>query len=117
LPALNGILAQYSDFSDGYIISAFALCTSSNDRPAIAADLDRALKLMAASRTGKQSIVSPLSTRAKITYASSDYVTAMNDLEKAIRTDLGKATEFTNSGAVKPEKTIHFHRIQLGYQP
>ena len=29
----------------------------------------------------------------------------MDDLEKAIRTDLGKATKFTNSGGVKPEKT------------
>jgi tetratricopeptide (TPR) repeat protein len=105
LPALNRILAQYPDFSDGHIMRAFALCDSGNDRSAIAADLDRALKLIATSRTGKQSIVSLLSTRAKITYANGDYVAAMNDLEKAIRTDLREATEFTNSGAVKPEKT------------
>ena len=105
LPALNRILAQYPDFSDGYIMRAFALCDSGNDRAAIAADLDRALKSIATSRNGKDYLVSLLSTRAKIEYVNRDYAAAMNDLERAIRSDLEKAAEFTNSGAVKPEKT------------
>ena len=105
LPALNRILAQYPDFSDGYIMRAFALCDSGNDRAAIAADLDRALNSIATSRNGKDSLVSLLSTRAKLEYVNRDYAAAMNDLERAIRSDLEKAAEFTNSGAVKPEKT------------
>jgi tetratricopeptide (TPR) repeat protein len=100
LPALNQILAQYPDFSDGYVMRALALCDPGNDRAAITADLDRALSSKASLRT-----VSLLSTRAKMDYLSGNYLGAMNNLEKAIRSDLGKATEFTNSGAVKPEKT------------
>ncbi len=34
LPALNRILAQYPDFSDGYVMRAFALCDPGNDRAA-----------------------------------------------------------------------------------
>jgi tetratricopeptide (TPR) repeat protein len=105
LPALNRILEQYLDFSDGYIMRAFSLCESGNDRAAITADLDRALKSIAHSRTGKDSNLSLLSTQAKLEYANGDFVAAMNDLEKAVRSDLTKATEFTNSGGVKPEKT------------
>src|ERR1700694_2769514 len=41
LPALNRILEQYPDFSDGYIMRAFSLCDSGNDRAALTADLDR----------------------------------------------------------------------------
>jgi tetratricopeptide (TPR) repeat protein len=104
LPALNRILAQYPDFSDGYIMRAFALCDPGNDRAAITADLDRALNSIASLRFGKTSTVSLLSTRAKMGYFSDNYLNAMNSLEKAIRSDLGKATEFTNGGEVKPEK-------------
>jgi len=104
LPALNRILAQYPDFSDGYIMRAFALCDPGNDRAAITADLDRALNSIASLRFGKTSTVSLLSTRAKMEYLSGNYLNAVNSLEKAIRSDLGKATEFTNSGEVKPEK-------------
>jgi tetratricopeptide (TPR) repeat protein len=105
LPALNRILDLYPDFSDGYIMRAFALCDPGNDRTAITADLDRALKSIASSRTGKESALSLLSTRAKMKYADGDFSAAMNDLENAIRADFEKATEFTNSGGVKPEKT------------
>jgi hypothetical protein len=104
LPALNTILAQYPDFSDGYIMRAFALCDPGNDRAAITADLDRALKSIASLRFGKTSKVSLLSTRAKMEYLGGNYLNAMISLEQAIRSDLGKATEFTNSGEVKPEK-------------
>jgi tetratricopeptide (TPR) repeat protein len=37
--------------------------------------------------------------------ANGDFAAAMNDLEKAVLSDLEKATQFTNSGGVKPEKT------------
>jgi tetratricopeptide (TPR) repeat protein len=105
LPALNRILAQYPDFSDGYIMRALALCEPGNDRAAITADLDRALNSIGSARMGKTSTVSLLSTRAKMEYLSGNYLAAMNNLEKAIHSDLGKATEFTNSGAAEPEKT------------
>jgi tetratricopeptide (TPR) repeat protein len=105
LSPLNRILEQYPDFSDGYIMRAFTLCEPGNDRAAIAADLDRALKSIASSRTGKKSTLALLSTKAKIDFANSDFAASMNDLEKAIRSDLEKATEFTNSGSAKPEKT------------
>ena len=105
LPALNRILTQYPDFSDGYVMRAFALCDAGNERSAIAGDLDRAIKSIATSRTGKESLASLLSTRAKIEYLNGDYVTALNDLDNAIRSDLSKADTFPNSGATKPEQT------------
>jgi hypothetical protein len=105
LPALNQILAEYPDFSDGYLMRAFALCDPGNDRAAIAADLDRALKSIASLHFWKTSAASLLSTRAKMEYLSGNFLSAMNNLEKAITSDLDKAAEFTNSGAAKPEKT------------
>jgi hypothetical protein len=104
LPALNQILAKYPDFSDGHIMRAAVLCEG-NDRVAIMADLDRALKFIDTSRTGKDSIGSLLSMQAKMEYANEDYPAAINDLDRGIRADLKKATKFTNSGAAKPEKT------------
>lgn len=105
LPALNQILAQYPDFSDGYVMRAFALCDAGSDRNAISADLDRALKSNSNSRTAKTSVGSLLATRAKIKYLNGDYAGAITDLEQSIRSDLSKALEFSNSGGVKPEKT------------
>jgi tetratricopeptide (TPR) repeat protein len=84
---------------------AFLLCGSTNDLSAITADLDRALKFIAGARTGKSSVVSLLATRAKAEFANGNHLIALNELEKAVQADLGKATEFTNSGEVKPEKT------------
>jgi tetratricopeptide (TPR) repeat protein len=104
LPALNQILAKYPDFSDGHIMRAAVLCEG-NDRVAIMADRDRALKFIDTSRTGKDSIGSLLSMQAKMEYANEDYAAAINDLDRGIRADLKKATKFTNSGAAKPEKT------------
>ena len=71
----------------------------------LAGDLDRAIKSIATSRTGKESLASLLSTRARIQYLNGDYVTALNDLDNAIRSDLSKADTFPNSGATKPEQT------------
>jgi tetratricopeptide (TPR) repeat protein len=105
LPALNRILEQYPDFSEGYIMRAFSLCDPGDDRAAITADLDRALKSVPNSRTGKDSVPSLLSTRAKMEVANGDFAAAMNDLQKAVLSDLDKATQFTNSGGVRPEKT------------
>jgi tetratricopeptide (TPR) repeat protein len=105
LPALNQVLAQYPDFTDGYFMRAFALCDAGSDRTAISADLNRAINSINSSRTGKESFASLLATRAKIEYLSGDYATAITDLEQALRSDLGRALEFSNSGGVKPEKT------------
>lgn len=105
LPALNQIITQYPDFPDAYMVRAFALCDAGSDLSAIAADLDRAIKSVDAIRTGKGSLASLLSMRAKIEYANGDYNVALNDLEKAIRADLTKADAFANSGAVKPEQS------------
>jgi tetratricopeptide (TPR) repeat protein len=103
--ALNQILAKYPDFSDGYLMRAFALCDPGNDRTAIAADLNRALKAGTALRFGKTPIVSLLAAQAKMEYLGGNYANAMKVLEQAITSDLGKATDFTNSGEVKPEQT------------
>jgi tetratricopeptide (TPR) repeat protein len=106
LPALNRILEQFPEFSEGYIMRAFTLCDPGSNRAAIIADLDLALKFVANSRTGgKDSVPSLLSTRAKVEVASGDFSAAMNDLERAVLSDPQKATQFTNSGGVKPEKT------------
>jgi len=43
--------------------------------------------------------------RAKMDYANGDHPAAMTRLEQAIRSDPKNATEFTNSGKVKPEKS------------
>jgi tetratricopeptide (TPR) repeat protein len=104
LPALDRILAKYSDFTDGYVIRIGALCES-NDRRRAISDLNSALKFIGNSRTSKDSIGSLLSMRAKLAYADGDYVGAMDGLDKAIGVDLAKAAQFTNSGAAKPEKT------------
>jgi tetratricopeptide (TPR) repeat protein len=104
LPALNRILAQYPDFSNGFILRVGELCKGI-DRGAIMADLDRALKLIDASPVRTDSIGTLLSMRAKIESTNGDYAAAMNDLERAINADLINAMRFTNSGAVKPEKT------------
>jgi tetratricopeptide (TPR) repeat protein len=107
LPALDQILAQYPEFSDGYVTRAFTLCDG-GDRSAVGAimaDFDRALKFLVTSETGKGSIVALRSARAKMEYVKGEYAVAIDDLEGAVRANLTKALEFTNSGAVKPEKT------------
>jgi len=104
LPALDRILAKYPDFADGYVFRIGAVCKS-NDRPKIISDLNSALRFMGNSRTGKDSVGSLLSMQAKLAYANGDYVGAIDGIEKAIRVDFEKATQFTNSGAAEPEKT------------
>lgn len=104
LPAVNRILTSYPEFAEGYVLRLGALC-GTNDPAAILSDIDNSIKFAGASHPLKDSRVSLLSMRAKIEYATGHYDAAMTDLETAVRTDLRKATEFTNSGAVKPEKT------------
>jgi len=104
LPALDRILAKYPDFADGYIFRLGAFCEN-DDRRRAAADVNSALKSMGNSRTMKDTLGAFISMRAKLAYTDGDYVGAMDGLEKAIRADLKNATQFTNSGAVKPEKT------------
>jgi tetratricopeptide (TPR) repeat protein len=104
LPALNQILAKYPDYSDGYVMRLFAFCED-NDRRGAMSDLSSALKFIDASRTGKDSVGSLLSTRAKLTFADGDYAGAMDQLDRALRADLKNAPQFTSSGAVEPQKT------------
>src|SRR6516165_2311963 len=93
LPALDRILAKYPDFADGYVFRIGALCES-NDRRRAISDLNSALKFMGNSRTGKDSIGSLVSMRAKLAYADGDYVGAMDGLDKAIGLGLAKAAQF-----------------------
>ena len=104
LPALDRILAKYPDYSDGYVMRLGSLCEG-NDRAAILSDINSALKYIGNSRTGKDSVGSLLSMRAKIEYAHGDDGSAMEDLDKAIHGDLADPTQFVNSGAVAPEKS------------
>jgi tetratricopeptide (TPR) repeat protein len=105
LPALNRILAKYPDFADGYVFRLGAFCER-NERHAAMSDINNALKFMSSSRSiaAREAPAGLLSMRAKLAYADGDYITAMNDLESAVRADLRKATAFANSKAVKPEK-------------
>jgi tetratricopeptide (TPR) repeat protein len=103
LPALDRILAKYPEFADGYVFRLYAFCES-NDRRKAMSDINNAIKFMDNSLV-KDNFRSLVSTRAKLLFADGDYAGAMNGLEQAIRSDLHRATDFTNSGAVKPEKT------------
>src|ERR1700730_7932192 len=78
LPALDRILAKYPDYSDGYFIRAFALCTG-NDRVASMADIERALKFIDTSRVAKDSLGSLISMRAKLEHTNGDDRAAMDD--------------------------------------
>ena len=104
LPALDRILAKYPDFAEGYVFRIGALCESHDRRRAIS-DINSVLRFKDSSQVIKDSIGSLLSMRAKLAYADGDYAGAMDGIEKAIGINLEKATEFTNSGAAKPEKT------------
>jgi tetratricopeptide (TPR) repeat protein len=103
LPALDTILAKYPDFPDGYVMRLGALCDGT-DLVAIASDINNALKYLTKSTVGNTSLSSLLSMRAKVEFANRDEKTAIDDLDKAIHSNLDKALEFSNSGAVAPEK-------------
>jgi tetratricopeptide (TPR) repeat protein len=68
-------------------------------------DISNALKFISNSRIQQDSLSSLLSMRAKLEYANGNFAAAMDYLDRTIRADLTKATEFANSGAVAPEKT------------
>jgi tetratricopeptide (TPR) repeat protein len=102
LLALNQILSKYPEFADGYLFRLGLLCDR-NDRQAATSDINNAIKYAASSRI-KQPLAL-LSMRAKLTFANGSYAGVMNFLEEAIRSDLGHASDFTNTGAAKPEKT------------
>ncbi len=104
LPALDRILAKYPDYSDGYVMRLGSLCDG-GDRTAILSNVGNALKYVSNSRTGKDSLGSLLSMRAKIEHTNGDDSAAMEDLDKAIHANLADATQFVNSGATAPEKT------------
>ena len=103
-PALNRILAKYPDYSDGYVMRLGSLCEG-NDRVAILANANSALKYVGNSRTGKDSTAGLLSIRAKIEHTNGEDTHAIEDLDKAIQANLADSTQFVNSGAVAPEKT------------
>jgi tetratricopeptide (TPR) repeat protein len=102
LPALNRILAKYPDYSDGYVMRLGSLCDGS-DRAAILSNINSALKYVSNSRSGKDSLGSLLSMRAKVEHTSGDDAGAMEDLDKAIHANLADSTQFVNSGAIAPE--------------
>jgi tetratricopeptide (TPR) repeat protein len=112
LPALDRILTKYPDFAEGYVFRLHAFCEL-NEPQKVISDINNALKLMTTSRPAKDTdgslakdtSAALLSMRAKLKYAYGDYSAAMDDLDKAIGVDLAKAKQFTNSGAVEPEKT------------
>jgi len=101
---LDRILAKYPDFPEGYVFRVGALCEI-NDRRRAISDINSALKFKDSSQSIKDGLAGWLSMRAKLAYADGDYNGAMNGLDEAIRVDLEKAAQFTNSGAAKPEKT------------
>ncbi len=103
LPALDRIIAKYPDYSDGYVMRLGAFCDSS-DRVAILSNINNALRYVSNSRTGKNSIGSLLSVRAKIEHTNGDDPAAMEDLNKAIQANIADATQFVNSGTIAPEK-------------
>lgn len=104
LPALDRIITKYPDYSDGYVMRLGGFCDGS-DRAAILSNVNNALKYVGNSRTGKDSLTSLLSMRAKVEHANGDDSAAMGDLDKAIHSNIADATQFVNSGAVAPEKT------------
>ena len=84
--------------------AASSLCDG-NDRTAILANVNNAIKHVSNSRTGKDSLGSLLSMRAKIEHTNGDDAAAMEDLDKAIHANIADAVSFVNSGAAAPEKT------------
>jgi tetratricopeptide (TPR) repeat protein len=103
--ALDRVIAKYPDYPDAYVMLLGILCNGHEIEPVVS-DLNNALKFMDRSRPGLSKLFgSLLSMRAKIEHANGDYSAAMNDLETAINSDLGKAIEFANSGGIAPEKT------------
>lgn len=104
LPALNGILAKYPEYADGYVLRLVSLCTG-DDHAAILSDISNALKHEGGSENSKDTLAALLSMRAKIEHTRDDDIAAMQDLDKSIQTNLADATRFANSGAVAPEKS------------
>jgi len=104
-PALDRILSQYPDYSDGYVLRLSSLCEQ-GEREALLLDINNALKYIGTSRVGKDSLNSLLSMRAKIEHANGDDATALEDLDKSIHANLGDAEELADSsGATAPEQS------------
>jgi tetratricopeptide (TPR) repeat protein len=102
LPALNRVLTQFPDYSDGYAIRAGLLC-SEGDRAAILADINSALEHRDNSRVEKSAGL--FSMRAKIEHLNGNDDDALAELEKSINANPTEANNFVNSGAIAPEKT------------
>lgn len=104
MPALSRVITKYPDYADAYVLRLASLCRGT-DRAAILFDVNQFLRYSGNSRTGKDSINGIYSMRAKIEHANGDDVRAMDDLEKAVNSNVAEAYEFVNSGATAPEKT------------
>jgi tetratricopeptide (TPR) repeat protein len=104
LPVLNGILAKYPDYGDGYTLRLISLCNG-NDHAAILSDINSALKYKSNLENAGETNASMLPMRAKIEHDEGDDVAAMRDLDAYIQANTANADRFTNSGAVAPEKT------------
>lgn len=104
LQALNHILEEHPDLSDGYLLRLETLCKG-NDRAAILSDINNAIKYASNSLVKKDSSGSLLSMRAKIAHTNGDDAHAMDDLEKAILSNLDDAISFANGSSVTPSKS------------
>jgi tetratricopeptide (TPR) repeat protein len=102
LPALNQLLAQYPDYADGYTFRVGALCEAANDTNAISSDLTSAIRLIDQSSTEKDSFVSLQAMQAKMEFQRGNFAGALDLLERAVASDPKQATQFVNSGGVKP---------------
>jgi tetratricopeptide (TPR) repeat protein len=104
LPALNRILAKYTDYGDGYAMRLGSLC-SGKDRAAILSDINNALKYNTSSENAKDTQAAMLSMKGKLEHDRGDDAAAMRELDTAVHANLADAVRFTNSEATAPEKT------------
>lgn len=102
--AVNQILTKFPDFADGYVMRLATRCEGT-DLAATASDIDSAIKYRTDALAGATSLPALLSMKAKIEFSNRDEKAAIEDLDKAIHTDVENALKFSNSGAVAPEKT------------
>jgi tetratricopeptide (TPR) repeat protein len=104
MPELNRVISKYPDYADAYVMRLASLCKGT-DRDAIISNVNQALRYIESSRISKDSTAGLYSVRAKVEHDTGDDTHAMNDIERAIHTNVGEATQLANSGATSPEKT------------
>jgi len=103
LQKLDEFIKRHPDYSDAYFLRA--TCQScildSHDFKAIESDVRATM-----SHSSKiYGITDYYSLLGKLALATGQYGEAMDDLEKAMKKDLGTADKLFNTGAVEPERT------------